>query len=351
MKLTKKETDALIAIAYQGLECMGGETPADLHDDNMSWFNSEDLVRDLKISNAQARGIMSALFSKHLIADGGGSDWYLTDSGIDEAERLDKEDAKEAESGPIEGERHERPSAPLNEREKLTLISLARAHEIDPDLTFTSANLIAWFGIDRVEAAVILQGLKNKAVIYLPSQDSRGPTQWRLTALGTATAEGLEVFTPRPSSVMLTKGEADSLLDLADIVHGEQPYFTTANLVDWWEIDRLVASRLVVELWNKGVIDIPEPSLDGKLPLWTITPLGFGVVEELKQGKRGKPSPVRLTSSKLIEGDPLAPNDHDLILQKGRLPVGEPVPEGWRVLKGNIENNLVARIAYRFECA
>ena len=58
-----------------------------------------------------------------------------------------------------------------------------------------------------------------------------------------------------------------------------------------------------------------------------------------------------MISSKLIEGDPLAPNDHDLILQKGRLPVGEPVPEGWRVLKGNIENNLVARIAYRFECA
>ena len=52
----------------------------------------------------------------------------------------------------------------------------------------------------------------------------------------------------------------------------------------------------------------------------------------------------------LVEGDALKPDSNDLLVQRTHLPVGEPVPEGWRVLTGNNEASLIARVAYRFEC-
>ena len=43
----------------------------------------------------------------------------------------------------------------------------------------------------------------------------------------------------------------------------------------------------------------------------------------------------------LIKGDPLEPSFSDLIAQFARLNVGEPVPEGWRVLDGNTQSNVL----------
>ncbi len=39
----------------------------------------------------------------------------------------------------------------------------------------------------------------------------------------------------------------------------------------------------------------------------------------------------------------------DLIIQTVRIKVGEKIPEGWRVLTGNNEESLVARVILRAE--
>ncbi len=51
----------------------------------------------------------------------------------------------------------------------------------------------------------------------------------------------------------------------------------------------------------------------------------------------------------LIYGDPMDPSSTDLIAQQKRLAVGQPVPDGWRVLSGNERESTIARVAYRFE--
>jgi hypothetical protein len=49
----------------------------------------------------------------------------------------------------------------------------------------------------------------------------------------------------------------------------------------------------------------------------------------------------------LVDGDPLAPNNSDLLTVTGRLNVGTAVPSGWRVLTGNQWTSLVVATAYR----
>ena len=51
----------------------------------------------------------------------------------------------------------------------------------------------------------------------------------------------------------------------------------------------------------------------------------------------------------LIEGDPFDPCDFDLIVQDAQLDIHKPVPEGWRVLTGNLKSSLIMRVAYRYE--
>lgn len=53
--------------------------------------------------------------------------------------------------------------------------------------------------------------------------------------------------------------------------------------------------------------------------------------------------------SRLLQGDPLNPASGDLIAQTARLNVGEPVPEGWRVLTGDEASSLIARVVLRYE--
>ncbi len=60
---------------------------------------------------------------------------------------------------------------------------------------------------------------------------------------------------------------------------------------------------------------------------------------------------VTVFHSTIVSGDVLNPDDYDIIAQQGRLPVGEPVPDGWRVLTGNMHTSLVVRIALRYEIA
>lgn len=56
---------------------------------------------------------------------------------------------------------------------------------------------------------------------------------------------------------------------------------------------------------------------------------------------------VRLDKATLIDGDPLNPSDYDLLAVQGRLRVGYPVPDGWTVLTGNMNDSLVAAVVYR----
>lgn len=53
--------------------------------------------------------------------------------------------------------------------------------------------------------------------------------------------------------------------------------------------------------------------------------------------------------STIIDGDALDPSSTDLLAQVATLVVGEPVPEGWRVLTGNERTSQIARVAYRYE--
>jgi hypothetical protein len=51
----------------------------------------------------------------------------------------------------------------------------------------------------------------------------------------------------------------------------------------------------------------------------------------------------------LLKGDPMAPDSTDVIAQFDSLAVGERVPEGWRVLSGNVRESEIARVAFRYE--
>lgn len=58
---------------------------------------------------------------------------------------------------------------------------------------------------------------------------------------------------------------------------------------------------------------------------------------------------VQNITSTLLKGDALEPSFSDLIVQEGRLDVGLPVPDGWRVLDGNMHSSAVARVVMRHE--
>ena len=58
---------------------------------------------------------------------------------------------------------------------------------------------------------------------------------------------------------------------------------------------------------------------------------------------------MRDLKNTLIQGDPLKPDDLDLIAQTATIRVEEPVPDGWQVLTGNIFNSRIARVAFRYE--
>jgi len=56
------------------------------------------------------------------------------------------------------------------------------------------------------------------------------------------------------------------------------------------------------------------------------------------------------SSYTLLEGNPLKPGDHDLIVERAYLDVGEPVPDGgWNVLGGNSMSSSIARVCHRID--
>lgn len=59
---------------------------------------------------------------------------------------------------------------------------------------------------------------------------------------------------------------------------------------------------------------------------------------------------VYAITNTLLEGDPVTwPAGTDVIVQKGALRVGEPVPDDWIVLTGNERFSTVYRVAYRYQ--
>lgn len=51
----------------------------------------------------------------------------------------------------------------------------------------------------------------------------------------------------------------------------------------------------------------------------------------------------------LIEGDPMDQSRLDLIAVQATLPVGEPVPHGFRVMTGNANTSHITAVLYRYE--
>lgn len=58
---------------------------------------------------------------------------------------------------------------------------------------------------------------------------------------------------------------------------------------------------------------------------------------------------------KLISGDPIAPDDTDILFQSINLPLkhvprgGNDATNGWRILSGNMHGNTWARVVLRYE--
>lgn len=89
MTLTDKEQAAVNFLARNN-QC-GATNKEHLHEDNMTWFNINDLMTGLGWNRHEAAGVMSALDAKGLAADceAGAKvrydrdTWYLTNAGID----------------------------------------------------------------------------------------------------------------------------------------------------------------------------------------------------------------------------------------------------------------------------
>ena len=102
--LTELELSALMAVALNGMDQMGGNEPADLHGDNCSWFNQGDIMSGAGVTTMQARGLMTFLNRKGLIADAEAGrkgalpkvdgtnevrdHWAMTDAGINAAQHV-----------------------------------------------------------------------------------------------------------------------------------------------------------------------------------------------------------------------------------------------------------------------
>lgn len=91
IELTNKEMVALRHIVANALDNMGGKEPADLFEDNFSWFNAEELAEKAVITVNQAKGLIASLTVKGLVgAEESSADSdvnnYLTNEGIKFAE-------------------------------------------------------------------------------------------------------------------------------------------------------------------------------------------------------------------------------------------------------------------------
>jgi len=58
---------------------------------------------------------------------------------------------------------------------------------------------------------------------------------------------------------------------------------------------------------------------------------------------------LHIISNTQISGDPLDPSSGDTIAQMALLDVGDRVPDGWRVLSGNMHSSTIARVVLRYE--
>ena len=89
MKLTKKEFEGLQAIIKTGLGAICGSKAEELLEDNMTWFDCQDIVKKTSLSKHQASGVMSALAEKGITMDmeGDGTGWCLSQEGVEAAVR------------------------------------------------------------------------------------------------------------------------------------------------------------------------------------------------------------------------------------------------------------------------
>lgn len=59
--------------------------------------------------------------------------------------------------------------------------------------------------------------------------------------------------------------------------------------------------------------------------------------------------PFSQIENKLVTGDPMLPNENDLIAQIATVKTSTVLPFGWLVLTGNPQTSMIGRIAFRHE--
>ena len=84
VKLTKKETEALVELVYAALNETGSETYDDLLNDMFTWCSPSDLVGKtmFNFNLTQARGIFASLEVKGLIEKDEDC-WAVTEAGVE----------------------------------------------------------------------------------------------------------------------------------------------------------------------------------------------------------------------------------------------------------------------------
>lgn len=58
---------------------------------------------------------------------------------------------------------------------------------------------------------------------------------------------------------------------------------------------------------------------------------------------------MKNVTNTLISGDPMKPSQFDLIAQVASLPTTAAVPDGWRVMTGDVTSSRISRVAFRYE--
>lgn len=91
MKLTENEKMVLIALVQNGMDTNGTKSPKELLQDNMTWFNRQDISDFLGFSRHKAAGVMSSMARKGLLQNYDPKQkhgWIVTNNGLEIAEKI-----------------------------------------------------------------------------------------------------------------------------------------------------------------------------------------------------------------------------------------------------------------------
>src|SRR5690606_31114158 len=124
--------------------------------------------------------------------------------------------------------------------------------------------------------------------------------------------------------------------------------------MDWMLESSALGEAMTLSVWNVSMAGGPHlpsaytayspPRLD---PLVRVLGSHRNGVPDMKTATK---SAMKFAKAQQLDGDAMKPNSTDMLAQTIRLPTGEePRGDGWRILTGNVNFNLWARVAFRYE--